>query len=113
MFTNEFITVPSEHCGIPFFVEFPDASYIVDVTVQKIYTPQGQFVNTKLYFSGKQYCYCLKSQVIFDAMGAALDVFSGIPGATHDMQVFKDTFKSFNDRVISVHPDDGPKILAD
>lgn len=105
--------MPSENCDIPFLIKFPDASYIVDATVQKTYTHYGQFVNAKSYFYGKNYCYCLKSQVIVDAMGAALDAFSGIPGTTYYMQVFKDNFKSFFDRVIPVHPDEGHKILAD
>lgn len=93
------MAIPSEHCDILFLIEFPDASDIVDAMVQKIYTSLSQFVNSESYFSGKHYCYCLKSQVIVDPIGATLDVVSGMPGVTHDMQVFKDNFKSFKDRV--------------
>ena len=46
-------------------------------------------------------------------MGAALDVIAGIPGSQHDMNVFKKNYKSFNERIISNHPNTGSMILAD
>lgn len=113
VFVKEFITTPAEHCDLPISPHFPEASYVVDATVQKINTPIDQFNDAKLFYSGKHYCYCLKSQVIVDVMGAALDVIAGIPGSQHDMNVFKKNYKSFNERIISNHPNTGSMILAD
>lgn len=113
LYYQNFVVNPAEHFELPVSDEFPEASYVVDATVQKIYTPLGPFLNAKPYFSGKHYCYCLKSQVICDAKGAALHVVAGIPGATHDLAIFRDNMESFQNSIVKVHTNSGPKILAD
>lgn len=112
-FYQRFVTNPAEHLDLPISETYPDAPYGVDATVQKIYTPIVQFVMAKQFFSGKHYRYCIKSQMICDSFGSALHVASGYVGSMHDMQIFRQNIQSFQDEIVSTHPDAGTKILTD
>lgn len=113
LYEEEFIINPARHSDLPKIPDFKNASYVVDATVQVIYMPVGPFTASKLYFSGKHYFYCLKSQVICDGLGAALHISTSYPGSKHDMAIFKETYEKFKTEIISVHPKQGTKILAD
>lgn len=71
----------------PRFDEFPTVVAMMDATVQPIYAPEGAYDEKKRFFSGKHKIYCLKSQIIHDLRGLAIDVVAGVPGATHDVTI--------------------------
>jgi hypothetical protein len=91
---------------------FPETCCIVDATVQQINTPTGDFDDQKAYFSGKHHIYCLKSQVVTDMKGAALHVHAGVPGATHDLEVFRQTLPELT-LIMDHHEDITHKIAGD
>ena len=93
--------------------DFPECSYVVDATVQETNRPALSFDDAKVYFSGKHYKYCLKSQVITTLGGIAVHVVAGIAGSVHDKSLFDQNYASFSNEVIAHHPDKPRKILAD
>jgi hypothetical protein len=64
------------------------------------------------YFSRKHRLYCLKSQVVVDRSGLAALVHSRIPGAQHDLAVFRQTLPDV-ERLISAYPGQTRHFLAD
>jgi hypothetical protein len=69
---------------------FPECGMVVDATVRDRGRPVGRYDEAQRYYSGKCHCYCLKSQVITDHQGAAILVTPGVPGAMHDMLLFRE-----------------------
>lgn len=87
---NHFV-VQLRNAQMPQFEAFPNASIIVDATVQPIGRPSGSFKDAKQWYSDKHSMYCLKSQVIINRKGLALFICSGIRGSIHDFRLFKNT----------------------
>lgn len=110
---ENFINKPKESCSIPYDQKFPNCGYIVDARVQEIYVPSRSFELAKKFFSGKHYCYCLKSQVIVTLKGQAVHVVTSINGSVHDKKVFDDSLQDFNDSVIKFHQGEPSKIIGD
>jgi hypothetical protein len=91
---------------------FPECGMVVDATVQDRGRPVGRYDEAQRYFSGKHHCYCLKSQVITDRQGAAVLVASGVPGAMHDMFLFREHTGELIE-LIHRHAGEPVTILAD
>lgn len=98
---------------LPVSQDFPECGYVVDATVQTIDRPCLSYEKAAGYFSGKHSKYCLKSQVIVTRNGLAVHIVSGKKGAKHDKLVFDKSLESFQNEVISHHPNESKKILAD
>lgn len=108
-----FINRPAADIDLPVDHNVPECGYIVDATVQRILVPAGDFAGKKKkWFSGKHYCYCLKSQVITDMKCAAIMVNSGYYGSKHDIAVFRETIEEWRN-IAKLHPKTPAKILAD
>lgn len=75
--------------------DFPECKFIVDATVQKINKPYTEFDEASKFFSGKHYIYCLKSQVIINLKGLAVDIVTSIPGSHHDKSIFDNNIEIF------------------
>ena len=90
------------------YPEFPDCYFIVDATVQEINRPYYDFEEAAPFFSGKHYIYCMKSQVIINLKGLAVDVITSIPGSEHDKSIFDKNIHFFKQNFTSNF-----KILAD
>ena len=73
---------------------FPNAKYVMDATVQPIWTPTGTFDEKKRYYSGKHKAYVLKSQCLHDRKGYVVHCVPGVLGAVHDLTVAR---QSLND----------------
>jgi hypothetical protein len=97
-----FINEPAMNDDIFIDHSFAETCCIVDATVQQINRPIGAFDDAKQYFSGKHHMYCLKSQVFTDMKGTAIHVHSGIPGATHDLELFRATISEL-DHIMQHH----------
>lgn len=67
--------------------EFPDARYVMDVTLQEIWTPLGTYEERKRYFSGKHKAYGLKTQTLHNRRGFLVHCVPGIEGAVHDLTI--------------------------
>ena len=103
---------PAADMELPTDANIPECGYIIDATIQRIQVPTGSFEQKKKWFSGKHYCYCLKSQVITDMKGAAIMVSSGYEGSIHDLNVFRENYEEWR-RIALLHPNIPAKILAD
>ena len=103
---------PAADINLPVDQNVPECGYIIDATVQRIQVPAGDFTQKKKWFSGKHYCYCLKSQVITDMKGAAIMVSSGYYGSMHDLALFRETTEEWR-RIALLHPKIPAKILGD
>ena len=66
---------------------FPEARFVMDTTIQQIWTPIGTYEERKRYYSGKHQLYGLKTQTLHNRRGFILHYISGIPGATHDLTI--------------------------
>jgi hypothetical protein len=110
--TKVFVSLPSTHDELPIEPSFTETSYIVDATVQEINTPTCSFNDRKKWFSGKHRYYCLKSQIITDMKGAALHIHTSIPGATHDLEVFRKTLPDL-ELIMDHHVDMPAKVAGD
>ena len=55
----------------------------------------------------------MKSQVICNTKGLAVDIVTGISGSVHDMIIFHENYSDFKKRILDIHSHAGPKILAD
>jgi hypothetical protein len=91
---------------------FSTCGLVVDATVQERDKPMVGFEQAKTYFSGKHHMYGLKSQVVTRRDGTAVHVMSGVPGARHDMKLFRDTVESL-EALIAAHPGEPVEFLAD
>lgn len=92
--------------------QFPECGLVVDATVQKRGRPVGSFEEAKKYFSGKHWIYCLKSQVVTNRDGLAMHVVAGVPGAKHDLALFREHAEELATLVES-RPREPTAILAD
>jgi hypothetical protein len=92
--------------------KFPECGMVVDATVQDRGKPVGRYDEAQADFSGKHHFYCLKPQVITDRQGAAIHVTSGVPGAKHDMLLFREHVVELED-LIARHAGQPVSILAD
>jgi hypothetical protein len=61
------------------------------------------FEAMKKYFSGKHQMYCLTAQIVTRRDGIAVQVIPGVPGAMHDMKLFRQTTEEL-ERLIAAHP---------
>jgi hypothetical protein len=110
--TTLFITQPALNDPLPSDPTFPEASFIVDATVQQIKRPIGSFDDQKQWYSGKHGIYCLKAQVITNMNGVAVHICSGVRGATHDLEIFRKTQCEL-DTIIEHHEELPDKVLGD
>ena len=60
----------------------------VDATVQKVYKPTR---NQRDYYSGKHKMHCIKTQAIVSPSGLLMHHSHCVPGAQHDMSLFRDS----------------------
>ena len=109
---RKMVTNPSLHNELPIDHEFPEASLVVDATVQQINMPGMTFAERKPWFSGKHGVYCLKSQVIVNMDGVAMHVISGIQGSVHDLEVFRMSLPEVQN-LLEIHKNRPQKVLAD
>ena len=109
---RKLVSLPSIDTELPTDPNFPEASLIVDATVQQINIPGLTFEERKPWFSGKHLIYCLKSQVTVNMKGIAVHVISGIKGAVHDLEVFRTTLPEI-EAILKTHPKMPQKVLAD
>lgn len=86
---------------IPTSSDFPDCYFIVDATVQEINRPYYEFEEAAKYFSGKHFIYCLKTQVIINLKGLAIDIVTSIPGSEHDKSIFDKNINFFKGKITS------------
>jgi hypothetical protein len=70
--------------------EFGNAKFVMDATIQEIWTPLGTFEERKRFFSGKHKLYGLKSLTLHNRIGVLLASWSGVPGAVHDLTIARD-----------------------
>lgn len=70
--------------------EFSEAKYVMDATIQEIWTPLGTYEERKRYYSGKHKLYGLKTQTLHLRNGISVATWSGIPGAVHDLTITRD-----------------------
>lgn len=73
--------------------DFPEARYVMDTTIQEIWTPIGTFEERKRYYSGKHKLYGFKTQTLHNRRGFLLHCVSGIPGAMHDLTIVRQHFE--------------------
>ena len=112
LWEKKYIKVPAKDVDLPVDHTVPEVSYVVDATVQQINKPTLAFNEAKKWWSAKHHFYCYKSQVITDVKGAALHVVTAIPGATHDITVFRDHLPEVT-ALMERHPNRVKRILAD
>jgi hypothetical protein len=91
---------------------FSDCGLIVDAKVQERGRPVGVYEQTQEYFSGKHHFHCLKSQVVTNRSGLALNVVAGVRGSVHDFKLFNENLASLEAFILS-HPDEPTGILGD
>jgi hypothetical protein len=91
---------------------FPACGLVVDATVQKVGRPRASFTEARRFFSGKQWIYCLKSQVITDRREIAMHFFAGGERSVHNLEVFRRTLNHLY-KLLEDHPNEPTKILAD
>ena len=60
----------------------------VDATVQRVYRPSK---NQRDYYSGKHKMHCIKTQAIVSPSGLLMHHSHSVPGAQHDMSLFRDS----------------------
>ncbi len=72
------------------YEEFSDTLFVMDVTIQKIWKPLGNFQERKQYYSGKHKLYGLKTLTFHHRNGFVLACWSGVPGAVHDSVIAND-----------------------
>ena len=60
----------------------------IDATVQRVYR---RSVNQKKYYSGKHKMHCMKTQAIVSPTGLLMHHSHCVPGAQHDMSLFKES----------------------
>lgn len=70
--------------------EFGNDKFVMDATIQEIWTPLGTFEERKRFFSGKHKLYGLKSLTLHNRVGILLASWSGVPGAVHDLTIARD-----------------------
>jgi hypothetical protein len=112
LWITKFVTIPAEHTAMPVNIDFHEATFIVDATVQQINKPIGSFHDIKQWYSGKHGIYCLKSQVMCDMKGAAIHIVTGIKGARHDLDVFRESIPELG-HIMDQHPDLPRMIIGD
>ena len=72
-------------------IQIIDYQYLlgsVDATVQKIYRPS---INQRAFYSGKHKMHCMKTQALVSPTGQLMHHSHCIPGAQHDMSLFRDS----------------------
>jgi hypothetical protein len=106
-----FIT-PAARTAFPAEETLPDCGLVVDATVQNRGRPVGPFEEARRYDSGKHCLDCLKSQVVTNRRGAAVLVVAGIPGAVHDMMLFREHVGDV-EALIAGHEGEPVHVLAD
>ena len=72
------------------YEDFSDTLFVMDVTIQKIWKPLGNFQERKQFYSGKHKLYGLKSLTLHHRNGIVLACWSGVPGAVHDSVIAND-----------------------
>jgi hypothetical protein len=68
--------------------EYPDLLAIIDATEQPIERP-GNNEQQKAHYSGKKKRHTRKTQIIVNEQGMIREVSSSTPGATHDLELFR------------------------
>jgi hypothetical protein len=104
----------TSHADLPFprQEECPECTLIVDATVQERPKPTGPIQNRRNYLSRKHDTHCLKSQVMINRGGFAVHIVAGVPGATPDLELFREHLSSVEE-LIDRHPREPCDILAD
>ena len=72
-------------------IQVADYQYLlgsVDATVQRVYRPS---VGQRNYYSGKHKMHCIKTQAFVSPSGLLMHHSHCIPGAQHDMSLFRDS----------------------
>jgi hypothetical protein len=84
----------------------------VDSTIHKRGKSIGEFEEARLFFSGKDQIYCLKSQNVTNRERIAIHVVAGVPSSVHDIKLFDENQDSLGS-LIAHHPGEPRNILAD
>jgi hypothetical protein len=92
--------------------EHPACGFIVGATIQNRGRTVGTFEETKRDFSGKPKLHCLKSRVITNRDGLAVQIMAGAPSGKHDFQLFGDNLAAVEELVAS-RPGEPSHTLAD
>ena len=109
---RKLVQLPAETEELPLDPNFPEASLIVDATVQRINMPGMTFDERKPWYSGKHHFYCLKSQVVVNMKGIAIHVKTAVQGAVHDLEVFRSTLPEI-ETILRINGKKPQKVLAD
>lgn len=86
--------------------EFANAKFVMDATVQEIWTPLGNFNERKRFYSEKHKKYCLKSGTLHLRNGLLVNCWSGYPGSVHDLTVARENIKNIKKFARKPDPDD-------
>ena len=78
---------------LPEYEAFPDARFVIDVTIQKIWRPLGTFQERKQFYSGKHKIYGLKSLTLHYRNGSLVACWAGTPGAVHDVVIANEHYQ--------------------
>jgi hypothetical protein len=70
--------------------EFGNAKFVMDATLQEIWTPLGTFEERKRFYSGKHKLYGLKSLTLHNRIGLLWASWSGVPGSVHDLTIARE-----------------------
>lgn len=71
------------------FKHFPHALYATDVKFHHTNRPQGNQLESKLYYSGKHHLYGYKVEVSVSPLGFALHISKHYPGSKADISIFR------------------------
>jgi hypothetical protein len=75
---------------VPDAGEFGAAKFVMDATLQEIWTPLGTYNERKRFYSGKHKLYGLKTQTLHLRSGVLVAAWPGVPGAVHDLTIARD-----------------------
>ena len=92
---------------------FPGARFVLDATLQPIWTPVGTYDERRRYFSGKHKCYGIKTQCLLDRSGLLVYCKSGVPGSVHDLTIARHTLQELRSYLHSDINEDDCSLLAD
>ena len=81
------------------FPGFPSAIEAIDVTLQKSVARGSTFSEKKLWWSGKHWCYGIKTEVAVGPDGRARWVGKSFPGSVHDMKMFRHSLVQHRNRL--------------
>lgn len=92
--------------------DLPRSPFVMDATLQEIWTPTGTYNERKRYYSGKHQRYGLKTQTLHNRRGFVLHCVPGIPGATHDLTIIRHNIDEIRD-YLDDSGDEPDSILVD